>query len=188
MRQFLRIIVIGAMLFFGGLVQAKGSLDYKAGYNDGCSSSRGHYTRSAYKYKNSKSYHKGWRKGKRSCVKRKRTKRKARSSRKHYVKSCNTESPWVAFQRGWDDGYSSAKGRYRRSSRGCAAYRHGWVSGYRSCHCSDKRKAHSYTEGYNSGCISGAGGVDIKDEGYYRSSSKYRKGWNQGYRDCWHTH
>jgi len=178
-RRFVRMAVVGVLLFSGGAVQAKGTPDYRAGYHDGCSSARGHYTRSAYKYHHSGTYRSAWRKGKRSC-----SKHKVHHRRKQSTKRCNTEAPWVAFQRGWDDGYRSAKGQYRRSARGCASYRHGWVSGYRSCHCAAQRRPDSYVEGYHDGCVSRAWGENIREDKYRKSTPRYRKGWMQGYSDC----
>ncbi len=184
MKSIVRLVLLGTLVFWGTATYAKGSLDYRAGYNDGCSSSRGHYTRSAYKYRHSSSYHSGWRKGKRSCTRHGTSKRKAHRTRQYHTKSCNTEAPWVAFQHGWDDGYRSAKGQYRRNSRGCASYRYGWVSGYRSCHCAELRRPDSYVEGYHDGCTSRAGGETIIEEGYYQTSLRYHKGWRQGHNDC----
>ena len=184
LRHIVRWGIVSGLLLFAGVAQAKTSPDYRAGYNDGCSSSRGHYTRSAYKYRHSSTYHSGWRKGKHSCTRHRTSKRKVRRRYQYRAKKCNTEAPWVAFQHGWDDGYRSAKGKYRYSDRGCASYRHGWVSGYRSCHCAAQRRPDSYVEGYHDGCASRAGGEEIKEEGYYQTSPRYHKGWMQGYEDC----
>lgn len=171
------------MIIFSTAAHAKTSPDYRAGYNDGCSSSKGHYTRSAYKYRHSRVYKMAWRKGKRICKKYKKPNRKIRHKTvaRNGTKRCATEAPWVAFQRGWDDGYRSAKGRYISDSRGCAAYRRGWVSGYRSCACKDSRDKDKYTSGYYHGCMNSYGyGTEINNN----DSSAYRRGWKQGLEDC----
>ena len=183
-KQICRVGIVGGLLLFAATAQAKTSPDYSAGYHDGCTSSKGNYTRSAYKYRHSGAYHRGWRKGKRSCRRYRSSKRKVHRASKHYTKNCTTEVPWVAFRKGWDDGYRSAKGKYYRNSSGCAAYRRGWVNGYRSCHCAVRRTPDSYTEGYYSGCTSSAGDEEIMNEGYYQTSPRYRKGWREGYNDC----
>jgi len=181
-----RIMIVGVLLLSGSIASAKGSPDYRAGYNDGCSSSKGHYTRSAYKYRHSGAYHKGWRKGKRVCSKRRTFKRKVhhRPVKKQRTLRCNTETPWIAFQRGWDDGYRAARRGERTEPRGCASYRHGWVNGYRNCHCSEQRRPDSYVSGYYDGCTTRAGEEEIKQEAYYQSSLRYRRGWTQGFSDC----
>ncbi|NKQ40784.1 MAG: hypothetical protein HF962_04355 [Sulfurovum sp.] len=185
-KEFLRILIVGMLLFFASLAQAKGNPDYRAGYNDGCSSGKGHYTRSAYKYRYSSSYKSAWRKGKRTCTKRSKTKRKIRRKPvvKSYAKSCSTEVPWEEFLRGWDDGLRSAKGRYTKERKGCASYRHGWVSGYRSCQCVDDRRVDTYVEGYHSGCKSSTEKDMIRNDSYFQSSPKYHQGWTQGFKDC----
>ncbi len=189
-KNIIKVFIIGILLLFGGTIEAKTSADYTAGYHDGCSSAKGHYTRSRYKYANSSRYHRGWLKGKRACAKKrpvKNTKKRKKVVRhtksRNNVGVCNTEIPWTAFRRGWDDGLRSAKGRFYVDRRGCAAYRHGWISGYRSCHCGDLKKPDSYAEGYYQGCSS-TNDTMIRDDYYYNRSSKYRKGWIQGYRDC----
>jgi hypothetical protein len=185
MTHFFKIVLM--LVFTIGAVQARSSStpDYQAGYDDGCSSAKGHYTRSAYKYRHSSRYHSGWLKGKKGCVKRKVTKRKVRRHRtkKTYYKSCNSEVPWTAFRRGWNHGNRSAKGRFYVDRRGCAAYRQGWVNGYRDCHCGDLKKPDSYAEGYYAGCVS-VSSFKIRDDYYYTTRSGYRHGWIQGYKDC----
>ncbi len=187
-KSFAKVLLIGLLLLLGGSMEARVSSDYTAGYNDGCLSARGHYTRSAYKYRHSTHYHKAWLKGKRVCLtKRKYTKKKRKKithrRKRAYVGPCNTEVPWVAFRKGWDDGLRSAKGRFYVNRRGCAAYRRGWISGYRSCHCGELKKPDSYAEGYYQGCSS-ANDIKLRDDYYYGKSSGYRKGWIQGFRDC----
>ncbi len=186
-----RIVLIGALLLLGGTADAKMSSDSKAGYNDGCRSARGHFTRSAYKYRHSTRYHRSWLRGKKACARRhvKRTRHRVRhtTTRRHHARTrygaCNTEVPWIAFRRGWAHGNRSARGRFYVDHRGCAAYRRGWVSGYRNCHCGELKQPDSYAEGYYAGCSSVAS-LKIRDDYYYKTRSGYRHGWIQGYRDC----
>ena len=162
--------------------QVAQSADAQAGYHDGCMSGRGQYTRSAYKYKHSKVYHRAWRKGKHSCArKKKRVHRRYRKVPRH--RSCNQEVPWVAFRRGWNHGNRSARGDFYVDRRGCAAYRQGWISGYRDCHCGTLKNPNRYAEGYYAGCSS-IFSLKIRDDYYYRTSLGYAKGWIQGYKDC----
>ena len=192
MKLFFKLLVV--VLLSSGLVQARSAnvSDTKAGYNDGCQSARGHYTRSAYKYRHSTRYHSGWRKGKRACARKRHAVKKRHTPKKrHHVKrrtrthyaSCNSEVSWIAFRRGWTHGNRSAKGHFRVDKRGCAAYRQGWVNGYRDCHCGDLKKPDTYAEGYYAGCSS-VFSLKIRDDRYYRTRSGYRNGWKQGYRDC----
>jgi hypothetical protein len=164
-----------------------GTSDSNAGYSDGCRTAKGHYTRSAYKYKHSKIYHKRWLRGKRACrkktVKKHVRKRHATKTTKRKYRSCSSEVPWTAFRRGWNHGNRSAKGELEVDPNGCAAYRQGWVNGYRDCHCDDRRKPYTYAEGYYAGCMSVAS-VKIRNEDYYRNRSGYHHGWTQGYQDC----
>lgn len=183
MRHFFTLVLILTMTL--GLAQAKTTSDTKAGYNDGCRSARGHYTRSAYKYRHSTRYHSSWRKGKRACTKKhtvkKHTVHRHRSTQKYVA--CNTETPWVAFDRGWRHGNRSARGHFYVDHRGCGAYRQGWVSGYRDCHCGTIKNPDSYAEGYYAGCSS-VFSIKMRDNYYYKTRSGYRHGWIQGYRDC----
>jgi hypothetical protein len=183
MKLLTKLLIIG--LVFGTMLHARpaASSDAKAGYNDGCRSARGHYTRSAYKYKHSGAYHKGWLRGKRACKRRKTLKRDRKRHTSKRYRSCNTEVPWEAFRRGWEHGNLSARGRFRVDRNGCAAYRQGWVSGYRDCHCNDLKKPDSYAEGYYAGCVS-APQLTIRDDHYHRTQAGYREGWKQGYKDC----
>jgi len=193
MKLFVRMGLI--VLLAVGVAGAKtpaGSADSRAGYHDGCSSARGHYTRSRYKYAHSKSYHRAWLRGKRKCAHRPKARHhrlKRHHARRHHthtrrhVAPCNTQVPWEAFRRGWDHGYRSARGHFFVDRRGCAAYRQGWVSGYRACHCPDRQKPDSYASGYAQGCSSTAH-LKIRDNLYYKRSRSYRHGWIQGYRDC----
>ena len=183
--RFTMLVLFVTVFGLANPLQASASADAKAGQHDGCSSARGHYTRSAYKYSHSKVYHRAWRKGKRSCV---RTKKKIRHHhvRHHKVthsSPCNTEVSWVAFRRGWNHGNRSAKGHFYVDRRGCAAYRRGWINGYRDCHCGDLKKPASYAEGYYAGCSS-IFSLRIRDDSYYRTHSGYAHGWMQGYKDC----
>jgi len=131
MKVAVKWIVVWAVGF--GMLYA-GS-DRKAGYNDGCSSGKGHYTRSVYKYRHSKAYHSGWRKGKRACARKVKSRR---HTRVRHVRSCNTEVPWEAFRRGYVDGFNAAKRGSQRHGKGCSEYHRGWESGYRSCGCIDQ--------------------------------------------------
>jgi hypothetical protein len=181
MRVIFKFFILGVLSV--GFINAA-TLDTKAGYSDGCRTAKGHYTRSAYKYKHSKTYHRGWLRGKRTC---KRTRVKKHIRKRHVAKrtysSCNSEVPWTAFRRGWNHGNRSAKGRFYVDRRGCAAYRQGWVNGYRDCHCGDLKKPDSYAEGYYAGCVS-VSSFKIRDDYYYTTRSGYRHGWIQGYKDC----
>ena len=183
MKILFRYILMFVLM--AGLVQAKVVSDSKAGYNDGCRSARGHYTRSAYKYRHSTRYHQSWLQGKKACSKkhtaRKRTVRRRHTARKYVA--CNIETPWIAFRRGWTHGNRSARGHFYVDRRGCAAYRQGWVSGYRNCHCGNVKNPDTYAEGYYAGCSS-TFRTTIRDDYYYSTRSGYRKGWQQGYRDC----
>jgi len=125
--------VITSWIFAFGMLYAAGAgSDRLAGYKDGCSSAKGHYTRSQYKYRYVKAYHDGWRKGKRSCIYKGRSHRYTGIKRSYH---CNTEVSWDAFRRGYDDGVRAAKRGIQRHARGCAEYHRGWESGYRSCTC-----------------------------------------------------
>ena len=187
----IRIILLMVIVMAAGVAkpaQTGTSADAKAGYHDGCSSARGHYTRSRYKYAHASRYRHGWLRGKRACARTKvRKHHRVRHPRAYHhrrkVGSCNTEVPWVAFRRGYDHGYRSAKGHFYVDRRGCAAYRRGWVSGYRACHCPDRQKPDSYASGYAQGCSS-VSSLKIRDDLYYQTSRGYRHGWIQGYRDC----
>jgi len=194
MRFFIRSFLAVALLV--GLTSAHPSgrpistPDSSAGYHDGCQSARGHYTRSAWKYRHSTAYHRAWLQGKRACARKhtkKRTKRRHHVRRKHPVKTAvcdrTDENSWDAFRRGWRDGLRSAKGHFRVDRRGCAPYRRGWISGYRSCKCPQNRRPDTYDRGYYHGCNSVIE-FKIKDEYQFLNSTPYRKGWNQGWRDC----
>ena len=181
---FIKTLLI-LSLSIGWVQAASSTSDKTAGYNDGCRSAQGHYTRSAYKYSHSKVYHRAWRQGKRSCV-RKKKKVRHHHVRRHKVthySPCNTEVSWVAFRRGWRHGNRSARGHFYVDRRGCAAYRRGWINGYRDCHCGDLKKPDSYAEGYYAGCSS-VFSLRIRDDYYYRTRSGYAHGWIQGYKDC----
>ena len=130
MKQIVRWIVIG-ILGSGMLLYAGG--DRAAGYSDGCRSAKGHYTRSNYKYRHSKAYHRGWLQGKRGCKRFRKTRRHTAAKSRHY---CNTEVDWDAFSRGYDDGFRAARNGTGKHGQGCAAYHRGWESGYRACACS----------------------------------------------------
>jgi len=41
--------------------------NYDLGYKHGCSSATNRYTRNSYKFRNSKSYKRGWRRGREDC-------------------------------------------------------------------------------------------------------------------------
>ncbi len=182
----MRIILLTALVMAVGVAKPARtdiSADAKAGYHDGCSSARGHYTRSRYKYAYSSIYHREWLRGKRACV---RTGVRKQHRVHHHTRTygtCNSEAPWIAFRRGYDHGYRSAKGHFYADRKGCAAYRRGWVSGYRACHCPDRQKPDSYAGGYVQGCSS-THELKIRDDLYYRTSRSYYYGWNQGYKDC----
>jgi hypothetical protein len=180
MRILIKVLIV--LILSVGMAEGK-STDSTAGYSDGCRSARGHYTRSKYKYKHSTHYHKAWLKGKRACVRKRVTKKHRHVKHRTKYVSCNTEVPWTAFRRGWRHGNRSAKGHFYVDRRGCAAYRQGWVNGYRDCHCGDLKKPDSYAEGYYAGCVSVAS-VKVRDDYYYKTRSGYRHGWIQGYRDC----
>lgn len=184
-KKFFVIVIFLIGTITPGLQAASGTSDKTAGYNDGCRSARGHYTRSAYKYSHSKAYHNAWRKGKRSCVRKKKKIRRRHVHRRKATRyrPCNTEVSWVAFRRGWNHGNRSARGHFYVDRRGCAAYRQGWINGYRDCHCDDLKKPDSYAEGYYAGCSS-IFSLRIRDDYYYRTRPGYAHGWLQGYRDC----
>ena len=131
MKLIVRAFLI--VVFSIGLVYANS--DSKAGYRDGCSSARGHYTRSNYKYKNSWEYKANWRKGKKACTKYKR--KHHRYHRHHKVaRKCFARPAWVLFRMGYDRGYAAARaGRKIRRISGCLEYRRGWLAGYRACRC-----------------------------------------------------
>jgi len=183
MKKVIKIMAVLSVVLSG--VYAGASSDGRAGYHDGCRSARGHYTRSSYKYQHSKTYHRQWRKGKRHCAR----PRKKVVRRRHHVKRtvhyrpCNTQVPWEAFRRGWRHGNRSARGHFYVDRRGCAAYRQGWVNGYRDCHCGDLKKPDTYAEGYYAGCSS-TFSLKIRDNYYYKTRAGYRHGWIQGYQDC----
>jgi|GEM_PF-6623462 hypothetical protein len=123
-------------------------IDYAAGYDDGCSSARGHFSKSSFAYENVPSYKKGWLKGKEECkVKHsKRTSHKRKHIKtKRYVKpkiqdnglatyGCRANA-WVTFSKGWDDGYRSARGRWKKIANRCPEYYRGWDEGYNHCKC-----------------------------------------------------
>ena len=182
-RIVIRIMLLLSLTF--ALTQAAlGTVaDRQAGYHDGCRSARGHYTRSAYKYSHSKRYHRGWRQGRRACARKTKVRHPHHASRKIRYRSCNSAVPWKAFQRGWYHGNRSARGHFHVDHGGCAAYRQGWVNGYRDCHCGDRKNPHNYAEGYYAGCMS-IYSVPIRDDYYYQNYSGYRNGWRQGYQDC----
>jgi len=183
--KIIRIILLMMFVVAVGVANPaqSGTSDKTAGYNDGCRSARGHYTRSAYKYSHSKGYHRAWRQGKRSCVKKKIRHRHVRRHKVIHNRPCNSEVSWVAFRRGWNHGNRSARGHFYVDRRGCAAYRRGWINGYRDCHCGDLKKPDSYAEGYYAGCSS-TFSLRIRDDYYYRTRSGYAHGWVQGYKDC----
>jgi len=183
MKKLLFVLTFGVFLLVPAYAQT--TPDAKAGYHDGCRSARGHYTRSAYKYRHSSRYHRGWLRGKRACARTHARKRHVAHHRRvrSHAAACNTETPWIAFRRGWRHGNRSARGHFYVDRRGCADYRRGWVSGYRNCHCGDLKRPDSYAEGYYAGCSSVAR-VRIRDDYYYTTRPGYRRGWIQGWRDC----
>ncbi len=115
-------------------------MDFAAGYDDGCSSARGHFSRSSFAFENIPSYKEGWLKGKKECeikgvrrVKKKRHRVKTRKVKK-YAYRCK-DNPWITFSRGWDDGYSSARGRWIKRANRCPEYYRGWSEGFDHCKC-----------------------------------------------------
>ena len=127
----MKLIVRAFLIVVFSIGLAYANSDSKAGYRDGCSSVRGHYTRSNYKYTHSLNYKAAWLKGKRVC-------RRHHRHYKHHrvVKKCASSPAWVLFKKGYDRGYAAARaGRKFRHISGCLEYRRGWVAGYRSCHC-----------------------------------------------------
>ncbi len=187
-RRIVWMALLGVtMAFAGGQTEScpTGAADTKAGYNDGCRSGQGHYTRSSWKYTHSSRYRAAWLRGKKACTRTQAPVRPAartpRSAPAH--SSCTNEVSWEAFRRGWKDGYASANGHFYVDRRGCAAYRHGWVSGYRDCHCPETQRPDSYDRGYYHGCHS-VYNFKIRDDKQYRHAEAYRVGWDQGYRDC----
>ena len=183
MKKLIKIIAVLSVVLSG--VHAGASSDGRAGYHDGCRSAHGHYTRSTYKYKHSKTYHRQWRKGKRSCAHPKKKVIRHRHRAKHVTlqRSCKTQVSWEAFRQGWKHGNRSARGHFYVDRSGCAAYRQGWVNGYRDCHCGEHKKPDSYAEGYYAGCSSTVS-LKIRDNYYYKTRAGYRHGWVQGYQDC----
>jgi len=125
--RFILIVLFGVTLSYA-------NSDSLAGYNDGCSSSRGHYTRSAYKYVHSLSYRSHWKKARRVC---RSVKPRHKYHRKHkYIHKCNTLTAWDQFKKGYDNGRQAAKrGHKIERISGCLEYRRGWVKGYHSCKC-----------------------------------------------------
>jgi len=182
-KKLIKIIAVLSVVLSG--VHAGASSDGRAGYHDGCRSAHGHYTRSTYKYKHSKTYHRQWRKGKRSCAHPKKKVIRHRHRAKHVTlqRSCKTQVSWEAFRQGWQHGNRSARGHFYVDRSGCAAYRQGWVNGYRDCHCGEHKKPDSYAEGYYAGCSSTVS-LKIRDNYYYKTRAGYRHGWVQGYQDC----
>ncbi len=167
-----------------GWIHASTTSDKAAGYDDGCRSARGHYTRSAYAYRHSQAYHRAWRRGKRHCTSahpRKHRRRHSRSVRRHY--DCTTTVPWLDFQRGWRQGSHASRAHTYATRRGCGAYRRGWIDGYRNGRRAKHAPKNQYVAGYTSGCSSVESSW-IRNDTYYQKYARYRQGWHQGYTDC----
>ena len=146
---------------------------YQKGYKDGCKSAKGHWRKNAQAYQHSSQYHRGWDQGFKQC--------KEQSGNQHHN----------YYQQGFDDGCSTARGHYRKNLRlyrQDVQYRRGWYSGKNSCvgpgsGSGSHHALDSYQKGYHDGCQS-AKGHWMKNEQAYRRYSKYRRGWNEGFRQC----
>jgi hypothetical protein len=146
---------INILIVFLFLISFLGAQDinYSAGYDDGCLSAKGNFTKSTFSYDNIPEYKKGWLDGNRECKAisspskaKKSTKRKKRyySKKRHHYKSKRRAkrgyyhckgNPWINFSKGWSDGYRSAQGRWRKLSNSCPEYYRGWYEGYNHCKC-----------------------------------------------------
>jgi len=139
---------------------------YRRGMHDGCSSSKGNYIKDRYLYHNDYSYRNGWKEG---------------------YEKCRHTSTQNLFRKGKSDGCQSAKGRWKKDTylyRHNSSYRKGWDEGYRQCRSHSHNNTVSYySEGRNAGCQS-AKGRWKKDTNRYRHNNSYRKGWDEGYRQC----
>ncbi len=140
--KFLIVFIVFSSFMFAE------SMGFSAGYDDGCLSAKGNFTKSTFAYDNIPEYKKGWILGNKECkaisassnqtVKpKKRYKHYSKRRKKHKRYSRCKSNPWITFSRGWDDGYRSARGRWKKLSNRCAEYYRGWYEGYNHCKCQE---------------------------------------------------
>ncbi len=166
MREMKIIFLIGAILLFNRSLSAE-IMDYAVGYNDGCQSAKGDFSRSESAYKTVPAYKEGWQKGKKECkgkASKKAKVKRHKKRRKHYSKKRRVKhyhkkrvrvarakkrlyrpvatykcksNSWLSFSQGWDDGYRSAQGVWTRRNNYCSEYNRGWEEGFNQCKCQE---------------------------------------------------
>ena len=150
---------------------------FQKGFDDGCSTARGHYRKNKRLYRTSQQYRRGWYSGKSSCT---------------LPGGGGEEGDGHAgsnyyYNQGYSDGCQSAKGHYKKDDkayRHSLKYRRGWKAGYRACRSDHQdHSGNSYRQGYRDGCKT-ARGEYRRNETLYRNDRKYRQGWNDGKRRC----
>ncbi len=100
----------------------KKSADYQSGYQHGCTSAKGNYTRQEDIYLQSRDYRQGWTKGRQKC---KSTKKSLSPTQKRHY-----------FDQGYSDGCDSSGGYYRRDPykyKHIGSYAEGWRAGEYEC-------------------------------------------------------